>query len=47
MLGEARSIRDKYVSPPKTTDFAVLFLPSEGIYAELLPGLAGPDADED
>jgi DNA recombination protein RmuC len=36
VLGEARSIRDKYVSPPKTTDFAVLFLPSEGIYAELL-----------
>jgi len=41
VLGEARSIRDKYVSPPRTTDFAVLFLPSEGIYAELLrrPGL--------
>jgi len=41
VLAEARSIRDKYVSPPKTTDFAVLFLPSEGIYAELLrrPGL--------
>jgi DNA recombination protein RmuC len=41
VLGEARSIRNKYVSPPKTTDFAVLFLASEGIYAELLrrPGL--------
>ncbi len=41
VLSEARSIRNKYVSPPKTTDFAVLFLASEGIYAELLrrPGL--------
>lgn len=38
---EARSIRDKYVSPPHTTDFAVLFVPTEGLYAELLrrPGL--------
>jgi DNA recombination protein RmuC len=39
---EARSIRDKYVSPPHTTDFAILFLPTEGLYAEALrrPGLA-------
>jgi len=39
---EARSIRDKYVSPPHTTDFAILFLPIEGLYAEILrrPGLA-------
>jgi DNA recombination protein RmuC len=39
---EARSIRDKYVSPPHTTDFAMLFLPTEGLYAEVLrrPGLA-------
>lgn len=38
---EARSIRDKYVSPPHTTDFAILFLPTEGLYAEVLrrPGL--------
>ncbi|MBW2242761.1 MAG: DNA recombination protein RmuC [Deltaproteobacteria bacterium] len=38
---EARSIRDKYISPPKTTDFALLFLPTEGLYAEVLrrPGL--------
>ena len=37
----ARDIRDKYVAPPKTTDFAVLFLPAEGLYAEVLrrPGL--------
>lgn len=33
---EAKSIRDKYISPPQTTDFAILFLPIEGIYAELL-----------
>ena len=35
------SIRDKYVEPPQTTDFAILFLPTEGLYAEMLarPGL--------
>jgi DNA recombination protein RmuC len=39
---EARSLRDKYVDPPHTTDFAVLFLPTEGLFAEVLrrPGLA-------
>jgi DNA recombination protein RmuC len=38
---EARSIVDKYVEPPYTTDFAILFLPTEGLYAEVLrrPGL--------
>jgi DNA recombination protein RmuC len=38
---EARSIRDKYVEPPHTTDFAVLFVPTEGLFAEVLrrPGL--------
>jgi DNA recombination protein RmuC len=38
---EAKSIADKYVEPPYTTDFAILFLPSEGLYAEVLrrPGL--------
>ena len=38
---EARSIRDKYLAPPHTTDFAILFLPTEGLYAEALrrPGL--------
>ncbi len=38
---EAASIRDKYVEPPNTTDFAILFLPTEGLYAEVLrrPGL--------
>ncbi len=39
---EAKTIRDKYVSPPHTTDFAILFVPTEGLYAEALrrPGLA-------
>lgn len=39
---EARKIRDKYIEPPHTTDFAVLYLPVEGLYAEVLrrPGLA-------
>lgn len=38
---EARSIAEKYVAPPYTTDFAILFLPTEGLYAEVLrrPGL--------
>jgi DNA recombination protein RmuC len=33
---EAKSISEKYVQPPHTTDFAILFLPSEGLYAEVL-----------
>lgn len=39
---EARSIREKYIQPPHTTDFAILYLPTEGLYAEALrrPGLA-------
>jgi DNA recombination protein RmuC len=38
---EARTIRDKYVAAPHTTDFAILFVPTEGLYAEALrrPGL--------
>jgi DNA recombination protein RmuC len=38
---EAKSISEKYVEPPYTTDFAILFLPTEGLYAEVLrrPGL--------
>jgi len=38
---EARSIREKYIAPPHTTDFGILFVPTEGLYAEALrrPGL--------
>jgi DNA recombination protein RmuC len=38
----ARDIHDKYLAPPRTTDFGILFLPTEGLYAEVLrrPGLA-------
>ena len=38
---EAKSMAEKYVEPPYTTDFAILFLPTEGLYAEVLrrPGL--------
>ena len=38
---EAKSIAESYLSPPQTTDFAILFLPVEGLYAEVLrrPGL--------
>jgi len=38
---EAKTIHAKYVSPPATTDFAILFLPTEGLYAEVIrrPGL--------
>lgn len=32
----AKSIRDKYIDPPNTTNWAIMFLPSEGLYAELL-----------
>jgi DNA recombination protein RmuC len=33
---EAQKIRDKYIEPPFTTDFAILFLPTEGLYAEVM-----------
>jgi DNA recombination protein RmuC len=38
---EARTIRDKYLAAPHTTDFGILFVPTEGLYAEALrrPGL--------
>jgi len=32
----AKEIRDKYLNPPNTTDFAIMFLPTEGLYAEVL-----------
>ena len=39
---QAKMIRDKYVESPHTTDFAIMFLPTEGLFAEVLrrPGLA-------
>ncbi len=42
LKGCAKDIRDKYINPPATTDFAIMFLPTEGLYAEALrePGLA-------
>lgn len=36
VIGCAKDIRDKYILPPKTTDFAVMFLPTEGLYAEVI-----------
>ena len=41
LRAEARTIREKYVAPPHTTDFAIMFVPTEGLYAEALrrPGL--------
>jgi DNA recombination protein RmuC len=38
---QARDIRDKYLAPPYTTDFGLLYLPTEGLYAEVIrrPGL--------
>jgi len=41
LKAEARSISEKYVQAPYTTDFAILFVPTEGLYAEALrrPGL--------
>ena len=32
----ARDIRDKYINPPVTTDFAIMFVPTEGLYAEVI-----------
>jgi DNA recombination protein RmuC len=39
---EAKKIAEKYIAPPHTTDFAIMFLPIEGLYAEILrrPGIA-------
>ena len=39
---QAKTIAEKYVAPPHTTDFALLFLPTEGLYAEVMrrPGLS-------
>ena len=34
LKAEAKDIRDKYIDPPHTTDFGILFLPFEGLYAE-------------
>ncbi len=41
VCAEAKKIHDKYVNPPHTTDFAILFLPTEGLFAEILrrPGI--------
>jgi DNA recombination protein RmuC len=36
IINAARDIRQKYVAPPHTTEFAILFLPTEGLYAEAL-----------
>lgn len=39
---QAKNISEKYILPPKTTNFAIMFLPTEGLYAEVMkrPGLA-------
>jgi DNA recombination protein RmuC len=36
----AKDIHDKYILPPKTTDFALMFLPTEGLYAEVVQNVA-------
>ena len=43
MRNTARAIADKYQEPPRSTDFAILFLPTEGWYAEVLrrPAMMG------
>ncbi|WP_040948462.1 DNA recombination protein RmuC [Gorillibacterium massiliense] len=42
LKAEGKDIRNKYIEPPHTTDFGILFLPTEGLYAEALrmPGLS-------
>jgi DNA recombination protein RmuC len=41
ICAEAKKIHEKYINPPHTTDFAILFLPTEGLFAEILrrPGI--------
>lgn len=41
IIKSAKDISEKYLSPPHTTDFGIMFLPTEGLYAEVLrlPGL--------
>ena len=36
MVFEAKRIRDKYINPPTTTDFAIMYLPTEGLYADAI-----------
>ncbi|MCK4570988.1 DNA recombination protein RmuC, partial [Candidatus Bipolaricaulota bacterium] len=36
LRSSAKDIHDKYILPPKTTDFAIMFLPTEGLYSEIL-----------
>jgi DNA recombination protein RmuC len=36
VVNSAKDIRDKYLDPPHTTDFAIMFVPTEGLYAEIL-----------
>ena len=38
MKSEAKDIKDKYIDPPYTTEFAIMFLPVEGLYAEAVNG---------
>ena len=42
VLEQAKRVSDKYIRPPRTTDFAILFLPVESLYAEIIrrPGLS-------
>lgn len=36
LINEAKRIRDKYICPPSTTDFAIMYLPTEGLYADAI-----------
>ena len=44
ILAEARRIQSKYIRPPHTTDFAIMFLPVEGLYAEVVRDMDQVDA---
>ncbi len=48
ILGQAKLIAEKYLSPPETTDFAIMYLPTEGLFAEAvrIPGLASKMQNE-
>lgn len=47
LIAEAKDISEKYIDPPNTTDFAIMFLPFEGLYAEAVNSGVAPQLQRD
>lgn len=47
LIAEAKDISEKYIDPPNTTDFAIMFLPFEGLYAEAVNSGVAPQLQHD